>query len=592
MKLIGWIVPFIASALLLLFLVSGCQNRYSGNGKTEESEAPSTPGTKSVSVAVSVKIDSKSGSTSSVNTLKTLFPERKSSITSMDEIVKITIEVSQSGKAVKPSTNLVKTGGKWGLTLSGLPADSPLLFSAKGYDKTGKLALSGSQINTFSKDASIEIPLSIEFEPEVFSIKSFKYFDSPGADGTSRFTMEIMGTAGQSLVYQFESAAAGSFSPKQGSVVLDSAGAAEIISEFTTPPTAGTYPLGFSLTDGSLKIEIPFSIHVLSVGAGTEKAHLFPQIVDFIVGPRVGSNLQFEVGATGDQSACPVTYQWSFHSDVRFPDVTFVNRNTAKPTLLNYHESVTGTVSVQLSDSGSNSSTLHYELVDGLFPDCLINCGVPTARAGSDFSIEINQPFALDGTSSSDPDDLALSYSWAIVSKPPASSAYLIDDVTEEPVLTPDRVGTYSIQLTVNNGAATDADTITVEAVTSQSSVSRPTFKLSVSGDSRYKIQLLSPIQYQARMLTGMGGVSLSCPGLNSINGDNQYTIQHLSIGDIAVFSFQDMDNNLSIAGAELDILSFSCNAPPYFSLTDSVSINYKGAETVSGLADIDTIDL
>ena len=58
----------------------------------------------------------------------------------------------------------------------------------------------------------------------------------------------------------------------------------------------------------------------------------------------------------------------------------------------------------------------------------------------------------LDGSGSSDADGDALSYQWALVSRPDNSAASLSATTGAKPVLTFDKSGTYRVQLTVNDG--------------------------------------------------------------------------------------------------------------------------------------------
>ena len=92
----------------------------------------------------------------------------------------------------------------------------------------------------------------------------------------------------------------------------------------------------------------------------------------------------------------------------------------------------------------------------------------PTANAGTDLDAKVNSSVTLDGTDSSDPDG-AITYSWALTTRPDGSSASINSATQATVTFTPDVEGTYVATLTVtdtDNNTATDATTITAtEAV-------------------------------------------------------------------------------------------------------------------------------
>ncbi len=121
-------------------------------------------------------------------------------------------------------------------------------------------------------------------------------------------------------------------------------------------------------------------------------------------------------------------------------------------------------------DPTNRHAALGQDTYDGIGQPPAENCfnasnQAPTADAGADQSGTTNVIVNLDGTGSSDPENDALSYLWAL-SGPMGSSAALDDDSSATPSFTPDLAGTYTVELLVSdtngNTSAVDSVTITV----------------------------------------------------------------------------------------------------------------------------------
>lgn len=75
----------------------------------------------------------------------------------------------------------------------------------------------------------------------------------------------------------------------------------------------------------------------------------------------------------------------------------------------------------------------------------------PIADAGEDFTATLGETLHLDGSGSFDHDGDPLNYSWTLIQKPEASSAALVDPLTENPQLVLDVKGDYTVQLIVSD---------------------------------------------------------------------------------------------------------------------------------------------
>ena len=89
----------------------------------------------------------------------------------------------------------------------------------------------------------------------------------------------------------------------------------------------------------------------------------------------------------------------------------------------------------------------------------------PTANAGPDQNVLVNDLVALDGGASTDPDGSVIAYNWGFVSRPAGSAATLTSAATATPTFVADVEGNFVVQLTVtDDGALTGQDDVTVTA--------------------------------------------------------------------------------------------------------------------------------
>jgi len=111
------------------------------------------------------------------------------------------------------------------------------------------------------------------------------------------------------------------------------------------------------------------------------------------------------------------------------------------------------------------SDTRSFNLNTTFSTGCNATQVAPIANAGVDQIVEESTVVQLDGTASSDADGDALTYQWAITSKPGGSSATLNDNTLDNPTFTADVIGTYTVELIVNDGTQNSiVDTVIINA--------------------------------------------------------------------------------------------------------------------------------
>jgi len=87
----------------------------------------------------------------------------------------------------------------------------------------------------------------------------------------------------------------------------------------------------------------------------------------------------------------------------------------------------------------------------------------PVADAGPDQTALQGNVITLNGSGSSDIDGDSITYNWTFLSVPTGSTATLFDSLLVNPTFTADLIGTYEVQLIVNDGTVNSApDTVTI----------------------------------------------------------------------------------------------------------------------------------
>ena len=160
-------------------------------------------------------------------------------------------------------------------------------------------------------------------------------------------------------------------------------------------------------------------------------------------GKAPGSLIILNGSGSSDANGDPITYAWTFVSKPAGSIATLVNPTSVSPT---FTVDRAGDYVVQLIvNDGTVSST----------PDSVIistNNVAPVANAGFDQFGLTPGSIPLDGSGSSDANGDPITYAWTFVSKPAGSIATLVNPTSVSPTLEADLVGSYEVQLIVNDG--------------------------------------------------------------------------------------------------------------------------------------------
>ena len=171
-----------------------------------------------------------------------------------------------------------------------------------------------------------------------------------------------------------------------------------------------------------------------------------------------GSTVQLDGTGSTDPSGLPLTYQWSLVSKPSGSTATLSSATAAKPTFV---ADKTGRFEVHLvvSDTyfSSPSSTVNITA----------QVQAPVANPGPSRTVATGSTVLLDGTGSTDPAGLPLTYQWSIVNKPAGSTATLSSSTAAKPTFVADKVGTYEVHLVVSDTyASSPSKTVNITAQT------------------------------------------------------------------------------------------------------------------------------
>jgi len=103
-----------------------------------------------------------------------------------------------------------------------------------------------------------------------------------------------------------------------------------------------------------------------------------------------------------------------------------------------------GTGKGRISESDEENNTAHFSIIPGN--------NQPIADAGKDQTVFKDTTVTLDGGNSSDPDGDPITYQWTIIESPENSAAALADPTAVTTTFVADEIGSYTIQLVVNDG--------------------------------------------------------------------------------------------------------------------------------------------
>jgi hypothetical protein len=236
---------------------------------------------------------------------------------------------------------------------------------------------------------------------------------------------------GNSLSYRWSLVTA----PSTSSATLS---ANNIVAPEFTPDTLGNYVFQLIVNDGD-KDSAPKTVTISDQDlAPTAHAGADQSATTSVLVTLNGST-------SSDPELQPLSYNWSMLSSPS-GSATVINDSSQAIASLMPDRAGDYVVQLTVTDVAGQKSSDVVVIRDGA------SNTLPLANAGRDLQVDLNANLVLDGSGSSDADNDALNYSWAILSRPVGSTAKLNNEKSRNPDFTPDVEGDFVIQLFVSDG--------------------------------------------------------------------------------------------------------------------------------------------
>ncbi len=180
-------------------------------------------------------------------------------------------------------------------------------------------------------------------------------------------------------------------------------------------------------------------------------ANAGPDVVAF-----VGDTVMLDGSASSDPDGNPLTYLWTLRLRPAGSTAALSSATAIMPTFV-ADQAGRYEIDLVVNDGIVNSAV---DTVVVTTPPANTN---PVANAGPDQNAVTGQTVTLNGTGSTDIDGDVLTYAWIFTARPAGSAATLANPTSAMPTFVPDVPGTYTAQLTVDDGrGGSNSDSVNI----------------------------------------------------------------------------------------------------------------------------------
>jgi hypothetical protein len=220
---------------------------------------------------------------------------------------------------------------------------------------------------------------------------------------------------------------------------------------------SGTYVASLLVNDG--KVDSPAAATTVTVSGANSDPIANAGVNQNVV---VGTAVTLDGTNSSDANRDPLTHRWVIMSKPTGSAAALSSATSAKPVFV---ADLVGTYVITLIvNDGKVDSTAVATTVTASVANV-----APVANAGTSQNVVLGT-VTLDGSTSTDANNDALTYKWALLNKPVGSNAVLSSTSSAKPTFTADLSGIYVFSLVVNDGKV-DSTTVTVSITASAANV-------------------------------------------------------------------------------------------------------------------------
>jgi peptidoglycan/xylan/chitin deacetylase (PgdA/CDA1 family) len=359
------IIYLLMSVICFLFLAAlpACQN-----------SLIESPDQKTASVSVSVMLQQDNIQQTAARQADVVFG-------TASDVASITLDVFRGSTAIITGQNLSNCNSVWSGTLTNMPLGEVLTFIGHAYNSSPLEIFIGtaSQVLTGTND-TVTFTISPINNGIISSIPRITKIVLPNqiiVSGTVAGSVSVEAKSGASITYSITAEpGGGTFDPQTGVVTL--IGTAGIFPvTYKAPSIAGTYTHIITVANNQGNwVKTPFTTNIVNALSNQSMDIIFSPVITDIGGQRSGALVTFTATVNDDGPQSGLTYQWGFDKSLAFVDST-----TNPAVLQGFNETMSGNLTLTVSNASGDSSTVSYYLAPGLFPDTVI--AQPPAAPGS-----------------------------------------------------------------------------------------------------------------------------------------------------------------------------------------------------------------